>query len=118
MLCNLNRKLMEYLPHGEEFARKRANLSDEDYYAVIDKINEYCDTHETVKCVYFAPGDWTPTVFQALYEACGKNAEDAAMFLGQILWVVLQERDDDWSFYREESIGDNIQGMKYFRINR
>ena len=118
MLYNLERKVMEYLPHEEEFDRKRANVSDEDYYALIDDINEYCNTHDTVKAAYFAESDWMERFWEVLGGACGGNREDAAMFLGQILWVALQERDDDWAFYREEALGDNIAGMKYFRINR
>lgn len=117
MLYNLVGRVKENLPHEEDFRWRRENVPDEDYYALFDRVSEYCGAHDTVKAAYFAGSDWMQGFWRVLEEACGGDREEAGMFLGQILWVVLQERDDDWYFYREESIGDNVQGMTYFRRN-
>jgi hypothetical protein len=64
------------------------------------------------------PGaDWTGTVFQPIYEACGEDENAAALFFGLLVWQVVMDREDCWSFGRYEKEGIPIRGMTYFRID-
>lgn len=118
MLIGPDGKHKTNLPHDDEFTQRRARLSGEHYQAVVHEINEYCDAHNSVKCAYFASDDWTGTPRESLSIACGGDMEEAAKFLGQILWLVLQERDDEWWFYREQSLEDRVEGMTYVRSDQ
>jgi hypothetical protein len=107
------------IPHPQEFAIWRSRLSDEEYQAIVDELNDRI-TGEDIHSSTWIPGpDWTGTVFQPIYEkACGCNKEAAAEFFDLILWAVLLKRDDVWSFGRDEKDGVPIVGMAYFKLKR
>jgi len=90
-------------------------LSDADYQAVVAEINDYADGHDKVQCAFFASGDWGGTPREALVRACHEDMEEAAKFLGQILWLVLQDRPEQWWFYRPRGLNDEVVGMVYAR---
>ncbi len=119
MLYNLNGEEMTYMPHQEEYDLRRANLSDEDYYRVVDAINDYIDNSNGVFASSFIPGaDWTDTPYQPLYLACNQSKEQSAMFFGQIVWQVVMDRDDEWLFKPPDMDADGIQGTTYWRRDR
>jgi hypothetical protein len=65
------------------------------------------------------PGsDWSQTVFDPIYSvACQCDEEAAGKFFGLILWVVVKDRPDVWSYGRYEKDGIPIRGLTYFRLD-
>jgi len=53
-----------------------------------------------------------------IYEACGEDEEMAAKCFGLILWVVMMEREETWSFGKYEKHGIPIEGLTYFKLER
>ena len=66
------------------------------------------------------PGsDWSGTVFQPIYEkACNQDESAAAKFFGLILWHVVMEHEEWWSFGRYKLGNIPIDGLTYFRIDK
>jgi len=65
------------------------------------------------------PGsNWVGTEFQPIWEkACQKNVVSAAKCFGLILWEVMMEHPEAWSFGRYKLNEIPIEGMTYFRIH-
>ena len=65
------------------------------------------------------PGhDWTGTVYEPIYEACGRNVSQSGLFFGIIVFNLLMNRDDKvWGFGRFEKDGKQIASMTYFVIH-
>jgi len=115
VLFNLDRKEMTSVPHERDFRMARARLTDEEYQAVVDAINEYVDEQNCFVSSYIPGSDWTCTVYQALYCACNQSQDQAGMFFGLIVWQVMMERDDEWFFRPADKDFDAVIGMTYFR---
>lgn len=119
MLYSIGSKsYIHHIPHSKEFAIWRARLSDGEYQAIVDELNNRI-SGGTVHTSSWIPGsDWTGTVFQPIYEkACKKSKEAAAEVFGLILWAVLSDRDDAWGFVRYEEGSVPIKGMTYFKLD-
>ena len=121
MLYTVDRELIEYIPHVADYERWRRRLSDLEYEAIFQELNERVNEHmqrNGVVTSSWIPGaDWTGTVFQPIYEnACNYDADQAALCFGLILWDVMMQREEAWSFGRYEKDGIEIRGLTYFRI--
>ena len=114
---NGDTKQVTRLPHEQDFNRWRSRLSDSDYQAACDELDGRLETNEVNTSSWIPGEDWTGTVFQPLYEACGRDSEAAARFFGLILWKVVMDHGQRWSFGRYEKDGVPIEGITYFRID-
>lgn len=104
------------LPHSNDFDRWRKNLTDDDYEKVVNEINRQVDDNEINTAGWMPEHDWTGTVYEPLYIACGKSVSQAGQFFGLIVFKILMERTDAvWGFGRFEKNGDPIRSMTYFR---
>jgi hypothetical protein len=107
------------MPHRTKFDAWRGRLSDREFAAIVDELNERIETGEVFTSSFLPGADWSDTVFHPIYEnACLGDEQDAAKFFGLILWWVISERDDAWSFGRYKVQGVQIDGMTYFRIDQ
>jgi hypothetical protein len=100
-----------------DFKAWRDNLADSDYEAVVEKINEYVDAVPPDKPFVssFIPGsDWTDTVYQPLYLACGQSKEQSGWFFGLIVWKVMIDREEKWVFKISDK-EDDVLGTTYWR---
>ena len=63
-------------------------------------------------------GDWTGTVFQPIFLACGCNEDLAGMFFGNVWKKVIIERPDRWIGIRSDPTfpqrGVTLEGKTYF----
>jgi hypothetical protein len=63
-------------------------------------------------------GDWSGTVFQPIFEACGRSEERAAMFFGNLWKMVIMSRPERWIGYRPDpnfpQRGITLEGKTYF----
>ncbi len=111
-------KIVTTIPHKREFERWKKNISASDYQNVVDAINEKVDKCE-INTVGWMPGsDWSGTVYEPLYIACGCNKDAAGMFFGLIVFDTLMNRTDKtWGFGRYEKDGVPIRSMTYFEID-
>ena len=105
------------IPHREFYERCRVRLTDAQYQAIFDELDRRVDA-EPIHTSSWIPGaNWMGTVFQPILEiACHNDEEAAARFFGLILWHVMLERAENWSFGRYEKNNIPIDGVTYFRI--
>jgi hypothetical protein len=70
-------------------------------------------------------GDWSGTVFHAIYVACGLSEHLAGMFYGSVWKKIIIERDELWIGVRSDASrptfpqkGIALAGKSYFPSNR
>ena len=103
------------LPHARDYARWRKNISDADYDKVEDANKQQDHANDDNTAGWMPGSDWTGTVYEPLYYACGKNEIQSGLFFGLIVFKVLMERTDYvWGFGRFEKDGVAIRSMTYF----
>lgn len=111
-------KYITHIPHEKDFEKWMKKLSAADYKKIEDALNEMIDQNEINTAGWMPGNDWTGTVFQPIYEACGQNVTQAGMFFGLILFVILMNREDKvWGFGKYEKDGKPIKSMTYFVLN-
>ncbi|MGN8774718.1 hypothetical protein [Candidatus Weimeria sp. HCP3S3_B5] len=110
-------KYVTRLPHQADYDRWRKNISDDEYKAVEGTLNARIDASKINTAGWIPGHDWTGTVYEPIYEACGKNVTLAGMFFGLIVFKLLMERQDKtWGFGRYENNGLQIASMTYFEL--
>lgn len=124
------------LPHIDDFERTWFAISTEDRVAIEAEINARLDhlvtspdpnwgsiTNTSIEGGKLNPvtgikGDWSGTVFDAIFEACNLNEDLAGMFYGNVWKKVIIDRDDHWIGMRADPTFPNrgltLQGKTYF----
>jgi hypothetical protein len=110
-------KYINDLPHKHEFIQWRVKVSDADYDLIENELNNRINGDEVHTAGWIPGSDWTGTVFEPLYFACGKNVEAAGLFFGLIVFKVIMDRKDCWGFGKYEKKGMPIRSMTYFKLN-
>ena len=117
---------IERVPHQLDYGRWRSALDAANPRAfdkICSELDSRFDKREIDTSSWIPGANWESTPFQPIYVACGgddnENAHDeAARFFGLIVWQVVMDRKDSWSFGRYEKDGLPIRGMTYFRIDQ
>jgi hypothetical protein len=113
-------KRIDKVPHPVDYAAWRTSLDRVDPQA-FDRIHDELDnrfSEREIDTSSWIPGsDWRDTPFQPIYDACGEDENSAAKFFGLLVWQVVMDRADCWSFGRYELDSVPIKGMTYFRID-
>jgi hypothetical protein len=105
------------LPHQTDYDRWKKSISDDEYKAVEDALNARIDASEINTAGWIPGHDWTGTVYEPIYVACGRKEPQAGMFFGLIVFKLLMERQDrTWGFGRYEKDGRQIASMTYFEL--
>ena len=108
-------KYVTSVHHKKDFDKWMKNLSADDYRKIEDALNEKIDQNDINTAGWLPGHDWTGTVFEPIYDACGKNVTQAGMFFGLIVFDLLMNREDRvWGFGRFEKDGKQIASMTYF----
>ncbi len=124
------------LPHEDEFNRIWFAISPHHRAAIEAEINRRLDqlvaspdpnwgsiTNTSIEGGKLNPttgirGDWTGTVFHAIFEACNLNENLAGMFYGNVWKKVIIGREDHWIGMRADPAfpnrGITLQGKTYF----
>jgi hypothetical protein len=111
---------IDHVPHAADYQRWRAELDRIDphaYQRIHDFLDSRFETRKVDTSSWIPGSNWMETVFEPIYYACGENPEVAALFFGLLVWQVVMDREDCWSFGRYEKEGIPIKGMTYFRID-
>ena len=66
-------KYVTVLPHKKGYEKWRNHLSDEDYVKIIDELGRRIDSQEINTAGWIPGHDWTGTVFEPIYYACGRT---------------------------------------------
>lgn len=113
-------KRIDHIPHAAEYRAWRTALDGVDpgaYSRIHNELNSRFDTRQVDTSSWIPGSDWTGTVWQPIYYACGEDAVTAGLFFGLLVWQIVMDREDCWSFGRYEKEGIPIRGMTYFRID-
>lgn len=111
-------RYIDKLPHKKEYDNWKKHISDTDFQLIIDKINEQIDAKDVNTAGWIPGHDWTGTVYEPLYYACGRNTKQAGMFFGLIVFDLLMNRQDCvWGFGKFEKNGEPIGSTTYFVLN-
>ena len=117
-ITSTGRRAIAEIPHREAFELWTGRLSEEQLQVICAYLSRRVDGSEVHTSSWIPGSDWTDTVFQPIYEvACGYDPDAAARCFGLILWHVMMERPENWSFGRYEKDGVPIEGLTYFRID-
>jgi hypothetical protein len=106
------------IPYEQSYKRWISRLSAAELDAITDELNQRINSNEVHTSSWMPGHDWTGTVFMPIYEkACGRDKTASAQCFGLILWKVMMDHPDTWSFGRYKLNDIPIEGLTYFRIN-
>ena len=112
-------KYVTTVPHKRQFDQWKKNLSTTDYQRIVDALNQKVDMSDINTSSWIPGNDWTGTVYQPIYHACGNDKVTSGLFFGLILFELLMNRKDAvWGFGRYEKDGVPIRGMTYFILKK
>jgi len=106
------------MAHPVEWKQLIAKLPHEELEAIKQEINRRIDASDKeVQVAAWIPGRyWEGTQFMPLYRVF-QDEDYAGMMFGLIVWAVMMERPDYWSFGRYPVNGREVQSMQYFRVD-
>jgi hypothetical protein len=107
------------VPYEREFSVLRSRLADEEFDAMVEKVNQLIDdAGGQIATAGWLPGsDWTGTVFAPIYtKAAREDFDRSAMFFGQLVWFTVMERPERWGSGRYDLDGNQIGSRTYFRL--
>lgn len=111
-------KYVTRVPHKADFDKWMKNLSEDDYKKIEAELNQKIDQSDINTAGWLPGHDWTGTVYEPIYEACGRNVSQSGLFFGLIVFNLLMEREDKvWGFGRFEKDGKQIASMTYFVLD-
>jgi len=109
---------IDSIPHENDFIFYKERLTNEEFNSIVDELNSRIDENEIHTSSWIPGSDWSGTVFEPIYtKACKSNFETSAKFFGLILWYVMMNRPERWSFGRYTKNEVDIKGLTYFRID-
>lgn len=116
MLFPIRGKQITDIPRRRQadFKAWRDNLVDSDYEAVVEAINGYINGRDCFTSSFIPGSDWTDTVYQPLYLACGQSKEQSGWFFGLIVWQVMIDHEEEWVFKISDK-DDDVLGTTYWR---
>lgn len=129
-------RTIERLDYEHEFNRDWSRIAEPYRTAIVAEINRVLDSLVTSPDPNWGsitntsieggkrnpltgvPGDWRGTPFQAIFEACNRSEDRAAMLFGNIWKMVIIGRDENWIGVRMDPTfpnrGVTLQGKTYF----
>jgi hypothetical protein len=111
-------KIINYIPHESDYQFWHDQLSDSEYQAIVDELNNRIDGTDIQTSSWIPGSDWTGTVFDPIYsKACSNNVTESGLCFGLFVWVVMMNRPETWAFGRYEKDGIPIRGLTYFQVN-
>lgn len=105
--------------HEFEYSQWMRRLNPADFQRICDALNEYIDNQgggEIITSSWVPGTDWTDSPFHPIYTAVGEDWEMARFFYGLIVWNVMMNRPETWSFGRYPKNDGDVIGMTYFRV--
>lgn len=110
-------KPVRIIPHEHQYLCWRRALPEAEHRAIVEELARRIEGAEIHTSSWIPGADWSGTVFEPIYKACRADPEASAKFFGLILWTVMMEHPEPWSFGRYRLNDVPIQGLTYFRIH-
>lgn len=109
-------KKIETIPHKKDYDMIVRRLTHDELTAIEDELNNEISGDRIHTSSWIPGSDWTDTVYAPLYRIAGHDEKIAGMYFGLLLWVVVMNHLESWSFGRYELDGIPIEGITYFSI--
>lgn len=106
--------------HERSFQQWMRNMDPADFQRISDTLNEHINTTgkgEIITSSWIPGADWTGTPYEPIYFAAGQDWQSARFFYGLIVWRVMMDRPEVWSFGRYPQNPGQIIGLTYFRLH-
>ena len=106
--------------HERRFRQLMRNLTPVAFQRISDAVNDFIDTKgrgEVVTSSWIPGANWNGTPYEPIHLAVGGNWHMARLFFGLIVWSVVMQRPETWSFGRYPKRQGDIIGMTYFQIH-
>lgn len=116
----MTRKPIIKMPFSREFDLLRSRLSEDEFDAIVTRINELIDdAGAEIATAGWLPGkDWSGTPFQVIYtKAAKKNYDMSAKLFGLLVWYTVTKRQETWASGKYKVDGRDIQSRTYFRVD-
>ncbi|MDO5028696.1 MAG: hypothetical protein Q4E36_05465 [Bacillota bacterium] len=111
-------KYVERLPHEAEFEKWRSKLDDDDYEKIVQELLKIINGNQIITAGWIHGKDWTGTVYEPIFEACGQNVTQAGFFYGLILFdLLMNDEDKVWGFGKFDKDGEPINSTTYFELS-
>jgi len=112
-----SKQYIREIPHRPFYDACRVRLTNAQYQAIYEALDQRVGTDEIHTSSWIPGANWMGTVYQPIYDtACRHDQDAAARFFGLILWHVMLDREEVWSFGRYEKDNIPIEGLTYFRL--
>ena len=124
MLATIDGQGVTSIPKRRQsfYQRIRNRMSDADYNAIMDKLEQVLDnvsSGDEVVTSSFVPGNnWSNTVYDSIYIACGPEVEPekyAGWMFGLLMWEAVINHNDLWLFIKSETDDGEPLGTTYFK---
>ncbi|KGX86681.1 hypothetical protein [Pontibacillus marinus] len=112
MLKNTEGKMITEVAYKTNYTSLMKKLPQDKHRAIVTELNRIADQEEVITSSWIPGSDWRGTVYEPIWEACGRNDEVAAKFYGQILYKVIIDHPAEWLFGKY----DHARGKTYFRV--
>ena len=106
--------------HDQWFCHRMKNLSPADFRQIADALNQHINTignGEIITTSWIPGADWTNTPYEPIYQAVDEDWQSARLFYGLVVWRVMMDRPDLWSFGRYPKNPGETIGLTYFRVH-
>ncbi|MBI1248138.1 hypothetical protein GC197_09890 [bacterium] len=105
------------IPHLTDYNNWRSRLDDPAFQTIYDNLFNLIDGNEIQTAGWIPGANWRGTDFWPIYDrACNRDVTASAKFFGLLVWQVVMDHPERWSFGRYEKDGVPIESMTYFRI--
>jgi hypothetical protein len=112
-------KKITQIPYEQTYWPLRDALDKVDptaYGKIHDELTSRFNGREIDTSSWIPGKDWTGTVYDPIFNACGLDEIAAAKFFGQIVWQVVMDLKTCWSSGHYELNGVELKGRTYFTI--
>jgi hypothetical protein len=112
---------IDRIPYNADFEVLRRRLSDDEFGAIVERINELIDEAggEIATAGWLPGNDWTGTPFEPIFsKAARRDYERSALFFGQLVWYAVMNRPERWASGKYQKDGVDIRSRTYFRLRR
>lgn len=112
---------IEQVPFKRDFDLLRSRLSQADFDAMVERINDLIDESggEIATAGWLPGSDWTGTPFETIYTvAARQDFQRSALFFGQLVWYAVMNRPERWGSGRYQVGGRDFGSRTYFRVSK
>jgi len=104
----------------DHFRQWMRHLPSVQFDRICVALNEHVEQQgkrEIVTSSWIPGSDWNGTAYLPIYQAVGEDEDMARFFFGLIVWRVMMDRPETWTFGRYPRKEGDVIGLTYFRVD-